>query len=1268
VTISLAASEDAPPSNPYPGLRSFRDDDGKNFFGRDGQSDALMACMVRTRFLAIVGSSGTGKSSLARAGLVASLRGGYFSEGGSVWAVADLRPGSGPLDALARAIQAAADTVRSRSSDGLAQALSRLRATSKASLCQSSFALADLASDLRTLTPPLSLLILVDQFEELFDENRPTTFDERAAFVKLLIEGTRRPDVPLYVAITMRSDFLGHCDRFRDLPESVSDGQYLIPRMTRAEWRTAIEGPARLNGVTISNRLVQHLINEMSQDADQLPSLQHGLRRAWERSQAPPATGEMDSSHYDLVGGLAGELSAHADETLALAVSRFTKAHPTVDGAETRAAQIVKRVFQALTDGPKADVKRSCSLKTLATLVEATVPEVATCLAPFWEPERAFLVTSQPYPLPSANTDLEADIEVEVIHECVLRKWKHLRTWSDEEQDSAGNYRLLTERTSQFEKGGGALTGALLQQMLAWWKERRPNDAWAARYGGGLRGIEKFLEASRTAQEEADRQTEIRLRAEASRRVERGLRIGMLVGLILVSATAVAALMAWNRAQTYSRRADENYATADYNYRRAFGELMSAAAGRLFAEPATLIDSLLVAAAQQRVGSSDVARTASTREVLSQGLALLPDHTAQLPTPATCVAFTNDKHLVSAAGNKVTVWDDNRKPIREFTVPGTMRSMVIARRASTVAALQYDRVSFVGIAPGPVSESTFPCNSGGISIDDTGQLAAGACSGAAVLFRKDTKGKWSQSKVPGTRGALTADISANGTELGYITRNLQTNQYHFIVKRVGDWKVATDIVAPRDSTALNYGRELLPVAFRTGSREEIIGSRFSTSVSLALAAPAVNEVVSDAGDLVATVSQDRLVRLWRTSDGAELMRTTLAGSVTKAGLAFSPDGRSLAVVIGKEPGMLISLSLNQQGGGDVSVTGDGAFLVTHSRIVSIEDGRDLASVGALQFGTQLSRDAKTRANRSGGGSSVSVSRPPGMGERLIHLKTSFDRWRLTPDGKYIIDVMADQLAIFVDAQQRSRPESDGRPRAFVTEVATGRPISEIKIDVPSSSTGVAFCVQEDNLWVPGLEDGKQVLLRYPMAGGSPDKARLPPDIGSLRSLSVDRSGNHFAIGLSSDRNGSGQPSVMVGSLAQGAATTVVVLGQIPLASSTTALAWSDDGQILAGVSDDGIVHFWSVDGRSQSQPTETGRLTGIDGVTHIGFSPTDRFVVLSGRFGVALRLWREEDLLSEVCRRIPGGIGMTDWKRLLGEDSFYTPVCTETALSARSVP
>jgi energy-coupling factor transporter ATP-binding protein EcfA2 len=288
-------------SNPFPGLRPFDFHENRLFFGREDQSKELLDKLRANRFVAVVGTSGSGKSSLVRAGLLPLLYGGFMQDAGPRWRIAVFRPGRSPLYNLAQALSC--PQAFEPAHPGETEAGAGESAVAKQSARQPPEPFSEEALDVAAVEILLrrsargladyvvrakvgqseNLLIVVDQFEEIFrfkeKSETPNPEDEAAAFVKLLLEAVREPDAPIYVILTMRSDFLGDCAQFRDLPEIINESQYLIPRMTRDQQRKAITCPAGVRGATMTPRLVQRLLNDVGDNPDHLPLLQHALMR-----------------------------------------------------------------------------------------------------------------------------------------------------------------------------------------------------------------------------------------------------------------------------------------------------------------------------------------------------------------------------------------------------------------------------------------------------------------------------------------------------------------------------------------------------------------------------------------------------------------------------------------------------------------------------------------------------------------------------------------------------------------------------------------------------------------------------------------------------------------------------------------------------------------------------------------------------------------------------------------------------------------------------
>ena len=488
----------APPvmSNPFPGLRHFETNEEYLFFGREGQSEEILRRLGQNRFVAVVGTSGSGKSSLVRAGLLPYLYGGFLSGTGSHWRVAMFRPGIDPIGNLARAL----NSPEVLGTTGEGEPDPRRALMQEVTLRRSGLGLAE-SVKLARLQPHENVLVIVDQFEELFrfssagdSEHKE---DDAAAFVKLLLEAGAQKDQPVYVALTMRSDWIGDCARFRDLPEIVAAGLYLIPRMTRDQRRAAIEEPIRVAQGEISSRLVNRLLNDVGDNPDQLPILQHALMRTWEfwsthRSDGTP----MDLADYTAIGTMANALSKHADEAY--------EELPT-EGQRS----IAKRVFQALTEkgADNREGRRPTSIANLIEVTGANSTDVMAVIAGFRRRGRSFLMP--PVEVPLAN-----DTIIDISHESLIRGWERLREWVTQESESAKVYRRLAETAVLYQqKKAGLWRDPDLSNAQLWQQTQRPTSGWAKRYHQEFELAIAFLDQSR-------RERELEIAEEQRRRDE----------------------------------------------------------------------------------------------------------------------------------------------------------------------------------------------------------------------------------------------------------------------------------------------------------------------------------------------------------------------------------------------------------------------------------------------------------------------------------------------------------------------------------------------------------------------------------------------------------------------------------------------------------------------------------------------------------------------------------------------------------------------------
>ncbi len=436
-------------TGPFVGLRPFDTREAVLFFGRLAQTLELLQELHRHRFVAVVGSSGCGKSSLVRAGLIPKLQAGFVAGDRSRWLVVTMKPGGSPLDKLLSSIAEAAGAGPYFEDPG--KLLDKIRTEGLPALT------GPLAHHLDTAEA--NLLLLVDQFEEVFHLVEEGAGDdarhEADEFVGLLLDLAAQRRIPVYVVLTMRSDFLGDCDKFPGLPEAMNRSQYLVPRLTRRQRQEAIEGPIHLFGASIAPRLVDRLLNDVGDQSDQLPVMEHALMRTWEHWSTHKApTQPVDLDDYEKIG--TAEKALDLDAELAL------------EGLAPREVTVVERMFQAVTDTDPFN-RRTGRRAALS---------------------RYFLT------LEDARDD--GDALLRLSHEALIRQWKRLRAWVDAEAESKKIYLRILDGARRYRDGRTKLLSRPeIKEAFKWWAGLDPNEAWARRYDPALDVAKDFLRKSR---------------------------------------------------------------------------------------------------------------------------------------------------------------------------------------------------------------------------------------------------------------------------------------------------------------------------------------------------------------------------------------------------------------------------------------------------------------------------------------------------------------------------------------------------------------------------------------------------------------------------------------------------------------------------------------------------------------------------------------------------------------------------------------------------
>jgi WD40 repeat protein/energy-coupling factor transporter ATP-binding protein EcfA2 len=471
---------------PYRGLQTFDEAHTEFFFGRDGDIQRLIEKLKTTRFIAVIGSSGSGKSSLVRAGVIPALKKGLLPDS-DTWTTRVFTPGAHPLAALA------ANLLRLYPHAAMNQTLDQLSADERTLHLAVSLGLAESPATERVVW-------VIDQFEEIFtlcsDER------ERAQFLANLLYAAFIPNGRCAVLLTLRADFYPKCSAYPELSARIAEQQFLVSLMGRDNLRQAIEEPAWHVGLEFEPGLVETILTDIENQPGALPLLEHALLELWERRQGHLLTLEA----YRESGGVEGAIAKRAD---AIYLS-FTPEQQ----------EIVRRIMLRLTQPGEGteDTRRRATMSELITrsAESETVEGVGQAMA-----DARLLTTS--------TNEQSGEQIVDVSHEALIRGWPRLRKWIEEDRAGLRILRRLTEaaREWQTSKDESLLyRGARLAQAVEW---RERNEAV-------LNDLERaFLKASVSEHEAAERR-------------RKRVIFGLAAGLVFAIALAGLALFQWRRA------------------------------------------------------------------------------------------------------------------------------------------------------------------------------------------------------------------------------------------------------------------------------------------------------------------------------------------------------------------------------------------------------------------------------------------------------------------------------------------------------------------------------------------------------------------------------------------------------------------------------------------------------------------------------------------------------------------------------------------------
>lgn len=463
--------------NPFPGLRPFAPSERNLFFGREEESAGIAGKLLRNRFVAITGTTGCGKTSLVRCGLIPLIE-HHASETGEKWGFIEMQPG--------------------KDSPG------------------------ELSSILARQTGEEKTLLFIDQFEEIFRYGDPEIGDHPGTdikgFIGLLASVVNGKYPDFYLIVAIRSDVISLCEHYRGFSDILNNSSFLVSPMSGKGIREAITGPLKTAGVEIDSDLLELLVSEVSECSDQLLVLQHFMMRLWiGRKEMNDPGRPVDMTDYGSAGTIKDSISRFADEVYL--------------GLDQNGRTICEKMFRIITGkNPSTNLRYPSTLRDFRLAIPCNEDELVKVIEEFRNPAFSFLNPDYTVPL----TD---ETIIDLSHESLIRLWNRLYNWAEEEASSAQVYLRLSEASALYQQGrAGLLKEPDLQAAISWRDKNKPTPGWARKYDPAFERAMVYLRTS----EREHLESEERKARHQKWRLHRIRLISAIMGAIaILTATAM---------------------------------------------------------------------------------------------------------------------------------------------------------------------------------------------------------------------------------------------------------------------------------------------------------------------------------------------------------------------------------------------------------------------------------------------------------------------------------------------------------------------------------------------------------------------------------------------------------------------------------------------------------------------------------------------------------------------------------------------------------
>ncbi len=452
--------------NPFPGSRPYVSSEDKFFFGREGAVSELVETLQANRFVALVGASASGKSSLIQSGIIPELLSDIKKE----WIPVSIRPGPQPMLSLIRGFQ---QVFPQKISDREVDSFLKNAQTIKEFIGEKQLG-------------NYHYYLVVDQFEELFTgpasirkKKRNGRNPETRQFIENLIGAVEDQDSGIYVMLSIRSDFLDICTSYRLLTDQINKSKYLLPQMSREALSLAVTEPIHQSGASVAPGFEKYLLDELDDLNPTLPFLQFALHHTWNHWVARGQPDQPVSlEDFQAIGSVNASWGRQLEEAY--------------DRLEYRQKRIGERMFKSIafrTDTGEY-IGWQSSIDDIARIAQCSAEEVI-------EVAEVFRNTGGPIIGPHGPARLAPGSIVELSHECLITLWDRLQQWVDEEAESILMYLKLSEAAFKYQQGKVELwKPPELQKAVAWRDLQEPNPAWGAQFDPAFERTMVFLSTS----------------------------------------------------------------------------------------------------------------------------------------------------------------------------------------------------------------------------------------------------------------------------------------------------------------------------------------------------------------------------------------------------------------------------------------------------------------------------------------------------------------------------------------------------------------------------------------------------------------------------------------------------------------------------------------------------------------------------------------------------------------------------------------------------